>query len=58
VNLFTLLDLDGSVLVIWTTDFPCSTTFEESAGAPRDPEAHAEDLDHADPATPTHSWNG
>ena len=51
MNLFTLLDVDGSVLVIWTTDFPCSTTFE-------DPEAHAEDLDHADPATPTHSWNG
>jgi hypothetical protein len=40
---FTFLDVDGSVLVIWTTDHPGTTGFEMSNGAPPDPEAHAAD---------------
>ncbi|HET9757966.1 MAG TPA: hypothetical protein VFP66_15795 [Candidatus Limnocylindrales bacterium] len=43
VNQFTLLDVEGSVLVIWTTDFPGTTRFEEDGGASPDPEAHVED---------------
>jgi hypothetical protein len=43
VNQFTLLDVEGSVLVIWTTDFPGTTLFEEDGGASPDPEAHVED---------------
>lgn len=43
VNQFTLLDVEGSVLVIWTTDFPGTTEFEVAGGAPPDPQGHAED---------------
>lgn len=43
VNQFTLLDVEGSVLVIWTTDFPGTTSFEEDGGASPDPQAHVED---------------
>jgi hypothetical protein len=43
VNQFTLLDVEGSVLVIWTTDFPGTTLFEEAGGASPDPQAHIED---------------
>lgn len=40
---FTFLDIEGSVLVIWTTDFPATTPFEVDGGASPDPEAHVED---------------
>ncbi len=40
---FTFLDVDGSVLVIWTTDHPGSTGYEVDNGASPDPEAHAAD---------------
>jgi hypothetical protein len=43
VNQFTLLDVEGSVLVIWTTDFPGTTSFEVDGGASPDPQAHVED---------------
>jgi hypothetical protein len=43
VNQFTFLDVGGSVLVIWTTDFPGTTLNEEQGGASPDPEAHVED---------------
>ena len=43
VNQLTLLDVEGSVLVIWTTDFPGTTDFEVDGGASPDPEAHVED---------------
>jgi hypothetical protein len=43
VNQFTFLDVNGSVLVIWTTDYPGSTTYEEAHGASPDPQAHVED---------------
>jgi hypothetical protein len=43
VNQFTLLDVEGSVLVIWTTDFPATTEFEVAGGAVPDPDAHVED---------------
>jgi hypothetical protein len=43
VNQFILLDVEGSVLVIWTTDFPATTEFEVASGASPDPEAHVED---------------
>jgi hypothetical protein len=43
VNQFTFLDVQGSVLVIWTTDFPGTTLFEEAGGASPDPQAHIED---------------
>jgi hypothetical protein len=43
VNQFTLLDVDGSVLVIWTTDYPGTSEFEEAGGASPDPRAHVED---------------
>jgi hypothetical protein len=43
VNQFTLLDVQGSVLVIWTTDFPGTTLFEEAGGASPDPQAHIQD---------------
>lgn len=43
VNQFTFLDVQGSVLVIWTTDFPGTTLFEEGGGASPDPKAHVED---------------
>jgi hypothetical protein len=43
VNQFTFLDVEGSVFVIWTTDFPATTIFEEDGGASPDPQAHAAD---------------
>jgi hypothetical protein len=43
VNQFTLLDVEGSVLTIWTTDFPGTTLFEEGGGASPDPQAHVKD---------------
>lgn len=43
VNQATLLDVEGSVLVIWTTDYPGTTIFEEDGGASPDPEAHVAD---------------
>jgi len=43
VNQFTFLDVQGSILVIWTTDFPGTTLFEEAGGASPDPQAHVED---------------
>ncbi len=43
VNQSTLLDVEGSVLVIWTTDYPGTTIFEEDGGASPDPEAHVAD---------------
>jgi hypothetical protein len=43
VNQFTFLDVDGSVLVIWTTDFPATTMFEEGGGASPDARAHADE---------------
>lgn len=43
VNQFTFVDVGGSVLVLWTTDFPGSTEFEEGAGASADPQAHVDD---------------
>ena len=43
VNQFTLLDVEGSVLVIWTTDYPGTSEFEEDGGAPPDPQAHVAD---------------
>jgi hypothetical protein len=45
VNQFTLLDVEGSVLVIWTTDFPGTSAFEVDGGARPNPEAHVEDQD-------------
>lgn len=39
---FTFLDVDGSVLVLWTTDYPGTNYFEMDGGAEFDPEAHAE----------------
>ena len=43
VNQFTLLDVEGSVLVIWTTDFPGTTKFEVDGGASPNLEAHLGD---------------
>ena len=43
VNQFTFLDVQGSVLVIWTTDFPGTTLFEVAGGASPDPQAHVAD---------------
>jgi hypothetical protein len=43
VNQFTLLNVEGSVLVIWTTDFPGTTRFEVDGGASPDPQAHVDD---------------
>jgi len=40
---FSFLDVEGAVLVIWTTDFPATTPFEEDGGASPDPEAHVAD---------------
>jgi hypothetical protein len=40
---YTILDVDGSVLVIWTTDFPATSPFEVAGGASPDPEAHVAD---------------
>jgi hypothetical protein len=40
---FTFLDVEDSVLVIWTTDFPATTPFEVNGGASPDPEAHVAD---------------
>ncbi len=40
---FTFLDVEGSVLVVWTTDFPATTPFEVDSGASPDPQAHAAD---------------
>jgi hypothetical protein len=43
VNQFILLDVEGSVLAIWTTDYPGTSQFEENGGASPDPNAHVED---------------
>lgn len=43
VNQFTILDVEGSVLVVWTSDFPSTTAYEEVNGAVPDADAHAED---------------
>lgn len=43
VNQFTFVDIGGSVLVLWTTDYPGSSSYEESVGAPADPQVHVED---------------
>ena len=40
---YTFLDVSGSVLVIWTTDYPERNQFEISGGASPDPQAHVED---------------
>lgn len=40
---FTFLDVGGSVLVIWTTDFPQTTQNEVDNGVAPDPEAHVAD---------------
>jgi hypothetical protein len=40
---FTFLDVDGSVLVIWTTDFSATSPFEVAGGASPDPDAHVGD---------------
>lgn len=45
VNQFTFVDVEGSVLVIWTTDYPGTTTFEVEGGASPDPQAHVADQD-------------
>jgi hypothetical protein len=42
VNQFTLLDVNGAVLVIWTTDFASTTDFEVDGGVSPDPEGHAD----------------
>ena len=36
------LDVEGSVLVIWTTDAPVTNEFEVEGGASPDPQAHVE----------------
>lgn len=43
VNQFTFLDVEGSVLVVWTTDFAATTIFEVNGGAAPDPRAHVAD---------------
>lgn len=43
VNQFTFLNVEDSVLIIWTTDFPGTTLFEEVGGASPDPDAHVAD---------------
>jgi hypothetical protein len=40
---FTFLDVEGSVLAIWTTDYPMTTYYELDGGATFDPQAHADD---------------
>lgn len=40
---FTFLDVEGSVLVLWTTDYPQTNFYEMDGGAEFDPEGHAED---------------
>jgi hypothetical protein len=44
-NQFAFLDVEGSVLIIWMTDFPGTTTFEVEGGASPDPQAHVADQD-------------
>jgi hypothetical protein len=44
-NQFIFLDVEGSVLIIWLTDFPGTTTFEVAGGASPDPQAHVADQD-------------
>ena len=44
-NEFMLLDVEGSVLIIWMDDFPGTTTFEVDGGASPDPQAHVADQD-------------
>jgi hypothetical protein len=44
-NQFMLLDVEGSVLIIWMDDFPGTTTFEVDGGASPDPQAHVADQD-------------
>ena len=40
---FTFLDVEGSVLAIWTTDYPGTNYWEIDGGASYDPQAHADD---------------
>lgn len=44
-NQFMFLDVEGSVLIIWITDFPGTTNFEVDGGASPDPQAHVADQD-------------
>jgi hypothetical protein len=44
-NQFIFLDVEGSVLIIWMTDFPGTTNFEVEGGASPDPQAHVADQD-------------
>ena len=44
-NQFMLLDVEGSVLIIWMDDFPGTTTFEVDGGASPDPQVHVADQD-------------
>ncbi|HXF82095.1 MAG TPA: hypothetical protein VNN19_05025 [bacterium] len=43
VNQFTFVEVGGSVLTIWTTDYPGRNDFEVSGGASPDPQAHVQD---------------
>jgi len=43
VNQFTFLDVNGSVLTLWTTDYSATTAFEVGGGAAPNPEEHATD---------------
>lgn len=40
---FTFIDVDGSLLVIWTTDHPGTNGWEVDGGASPDPEGHVAD---------------
>jgi hypothetical protein len=44
-NQFFFFDVEGSVLIIWMTDFPGTTVFEVDGGASPDPQAHVADQD-------------
>jgi hypothetical protein len=43
VNQIRILDVSGTPVAIWTSDFPETTEFEEGQGVPLDPERHADD---------------
>jgi hypothetical protein len=43
VNQLILLDVNGSLLTVWTTDYPARNEFEVGGGASLDPQAHVED---------------
>lgn len=40
---YTFLDVNGSILALWTTDYPGTNAFEVEGGASPDPEAHVAD---------------